>query len=164
MDLFENFKRIRDIKPDEEYSKRSRAMILSSPQKPRLTWKDFITRNFRIGSAVALTGVLVALIWAGFFALNRVAPTGLASLDPAGLQAEAQAVDIQLQLAKLNYQESSTKENSGIASRSAGGAGKSGPQVMSMLSVPSAATEDSSTTSSSTTVIGIDQALDELSN
>ena len=104
-EAFNNFK---EITPEEGYTKRSRSLILASTQ-PRSSVSVFgafkiISRGFQLGSAIALTSLLIAIIAGGFSILTFLTPfSKLPSLDPENLRAEAQAIDIQIKLTGLSY-------------------------------------------------------------
>jgi len=60
---------------------------------------------------MALAGLLLLLLFGGFSALRFLSPLPQ-SLDPTTLKAEAQAIDIQIQLAALSYTQSSSTNES----------------------------------------------------
>jgi hypothetical protein len=107
MNLFETLRQLKKIYPDNEYTRRVRQHILSSAQEtamPRLTLAQFLWQNLQLGSAIALTGLLLLLGFGGFSAWRFLSPYGLNSLDPANLRAEAGAVnDIQVALNSVQY-------------------------------------------------------------
>jgi len=106
MDLFHELKKFKKIDPDPAYVRRSREMILSSiPEDPVLSPWRILVHSVQFGSAVTLAVVLLMLVLGGFSAWRFLSPFKLSSLDPASLKAEAQAIDIQIQLTKINYEE-----------------------------------------------------------
>ena len=62
-----------------------------------------LVHGLEFGSAIALTGVFLILVLGGVSLWKNLSPYKLSSLDPASLQAEAEAVDVHFELAKLNY-------------------------------------------------------------
>lgn len=108
MDLFATLKTLRRIQPDPRYCARSRRAILrAAPPRTRATaiWRWFAT-NVESGASLALAGLCIFIIFAGFSIWKSFSPLGIAKLDLAALRAEAEAIDIQIQLAGLRYQES----------------------------------------------------------
>jgi hypothetical protein len=106
MDLL---KKLNAIKPSHSYTARSRAEILST-QPPAGIWQIFV-RSIHMGSAVALAGILLIVIAGGFSTWKFLSPFQISSLDPAGLKAEAQAVDIQIELTNIAYPQAPDKES-----------------------------------------------------
>lgn len=107
MNIERRLKQLKKILPSREYAARSRAFILGVAQealRPRLTVWQFVMQNLQIGSAIALTGLLLLLGFGGFSAWKFLSPLGVASLDPANLRAEAEAVrDFQVALNSIQY-------------------------------------------------------------
>ncbi|MBI5220810.1 MAG: hypothetical protein HY978_03170 [Candidatus Liptonbacteria bacterium] len=104
---FQDFiQELREVRPDESFSRRSRAQILTTPPREpsfwRRPWQTF-SRSFELVGAVGLAVFLLMLV-AGVGLFARLSPPlRLASLDPVALRAEAQAIDIQVQLTNLAY-------------------------------------------------------------
>jgi hypothetical protein len=106
MELEHILKQLRHIEPDEAYSLRSRSILMAtlpSDERPSFSPWQVITHSLQFGSAVAMAGMLILLVLGGFSTWRFLSPFRLTSLDPAGLRAEAQAVDVQLEMTKLNY-------------------------------------------------------------
>lgn len=105
MDILKHLKNLKTIMPDEGYSKRSRLLIVGDESgRERFTLKQFLIHNFQIGSAIALTSILLFLGFGGFSAWKLLSPFGLASLDPTNLRAEADAIrDMQVALQDVQY-------------------------------------------------------------
>ena len=110
MDPLHLLKQLKNIKADPAYVKHSRARLFNSNRSyyepefvtlPTSPWRMML-RAMESGFAIVLTGALLLLVAGGFSGLRK--PVGLAGLDPAGLKAEAEAVDIQIQLSDLDYQ------------------------------------------------------------
>src|SRR3989344_6771265 len=106
MDFHSIFKQLQKIEPAPGYVRRSRAIILAQGETSLL--RVGLTRIFKevlqSGSVLALASVVLVVVLGGVSAW-RVLKPGLAALDPAGLTAEAQAIDIQLELAGVDYTE-----------------------------------------------------------
>jgi hypothetical protein len=116
MTLKEAFNNFKKITPDEDYTKRSRALVVTAEQKLspfRLPFAlKLLSRGFQYGSAIALTSLLIAIIAGGFSILTFLTPfSKLPSLDPEHLRAEAQAIDIQIKLTGLSYDINETPVN-----------------------------------------------------
>jgi hypothetical protein len=108
MNIFERLKQLKKLLPSEDYTLRSRAFILATEQElaplPKLTVWQFVVQNLQMGSAIALTALLLLFGLGGFSAWKFLSPFGLRSLDPSGLRAEADAIqDIQVALKTVQY-------------------------------------------------------------
>jgi hypothetical protein len=110
MDLLKQLKR---ITPDASFSARSRIELLA--QTPgrivRPSFMQLIGESFASAGALALVGMLLLVAVGGFSAWNVLTPLRIASLDPTGLTAEAEAIDIQIQLADVGYADTLTAES-----------------------------------------------------
>jgi hypothetical protein len=168
MNLLDTLKQFKNITPDparKEISKR--AILATLPRQHWSAWRS-IAAIFETGVAVALAVFFILVITAQLSGNSYVSPVQFSAIDPKTLNAEAQAVDIQIQLANVAYQESTT--TSVVASADA-----STPQAAAavvgavhpaftaaILSATSTAGSSSSSTPTSTT-ISVDQALKALS-
>jgi hypothetical protein len=106
MELEKILKQFKNIEADHDYVHRSRGIVLSSKlgiPKKRSVLFNIIFEGFELGSAIALTGILIVLTVGGFSIWRFISPGEISGLDIAGIRAEAQAVDIQIQLANLSY-------------------------------------------------------------
>ncbi len=106
MNLDKIFKQLKNIEPENDYARGSRARILGSSRwssLPRRRPFQIILQALQSGSAIALAGVALLLVLGGLSLWRVLDLVGLSGLDPAGLKAEAQAVDLQIQLSNLNY-------------------------------------------------------------
>jgi len=155
MDLLGRLKNLKNIEPDEGYAERSRSLILNTERQIKLGVWDIVFRNLELGAALALVGVLMLLTIGGFSFWKGAAPLQISNLDPAGLKAEATAIDIQIQLMNLNYV-------GGASARSAESTVPSGPAVKKTITAVPTAVGTPSDGSASTT-ISIDEALLKLS-
>ena len=104
MDIQKIIKILKSVEADAAYTARSRHTIMGMRRgAPRLTVFSYIGTMLAEGSAIALAGALLLLIMTGFSTWEFLSPFELKSLDPAGLRAEAHAIDIQVQLTLLAY-------------------------------------------------------------
>ncbi len=117
MDHLNLLKKFKKVKPDADFSARSRNMILNTEPLERpagFGWQKYsspwqvIIQGLEFGSTIALAGIVLALILGGVSAWRFLSPLHLEGLDPSALQAEAQAVDMQLELARIHYNEPAT--------------------------------------------------------
>ena len=105
MDLIKLLKQLNTIEPDLEYARRSKLAILGLPENnPKRTAWGLILSGVRFSTGAMVTGLVIVLIFAAFSAIKFSSPTPLAALDPITLRAEAEAIDIQIQLATLGYE------------------------------------------------------------
>ena len=164
MNLFQILKQFKNIEPDPAFKETSRRAILAyEPTVPvahgwsaqRTLWQIIET-----GAAVALTGFFVLLI-TGAFSGSGFVPVQYSAIDPQSLHAEAQAIDIQIQLANVNYADSVVESTVQTA------AGKTDNTKAASSTVPSAAggtaVAPTQATSSASPTMTIDQALQGLS-
>ncbi|OGY99012.1 MAG: hypothetical protein A2945_04180 [Candidatus Liptonbacteria bacterium RIFCSPLOWO2_01_FULL_52_25] len=103
MDLIKILKQFKQIEPSPDFAKRSRGIILNSRHSLRASMWSLFIRNLEFGASMALAGFLIVMMVGGFSAWNTFSPFPISNLDPAGLKAEAEAIDIQIQLTYLNY-------------------------------------------------------------
>lgn len=159
MDLFKALKQLQKIESDEAFKKTSLNLILGARQtsvKPGV-W-GVILKNLELGASLALAGLLIFMIVGGFSAWKIFAPLQVANLDQATLRAEAQAIDIQIKLASLNYETTAAAGASlGAAPLPAASDDASAPEVDA---VNQPAGGDANATSSD---LSIDEALRALS-
>jgi hypothetical protein len=108
MDIIKLLQKLKNIEADPEYTKMSRQRILNlSPERDgtfRTPWQ-FILHSLQFGSAVALATLLVVLTIGGLAAWESVSHIELSSLAPSNLKAEAEAIDVQIQLTDIVYSE-----------------------------------------------------------
>jgi len=163
MDLITIFKQLKRIEPDIDYTGRSRATILGSPRGGVAGAWHIVLHSLQFGSAVALVAVLFLLVIGGFSAWKFFSPLKLSSLDPASLRAEAQAVDIQIQLTDVAYREpfptstTSTVESTVPTARQTKSAPKKAP-----VNDLGGALKNTVTPGTTAPAAGIDEALDRL--
>ena len=167
MDLLNLLKKLKNIEANPQYVRSSRRMILGTlPTARPMSVGAFLLQSFQTGSTIALAGILLLLIVGGFSVGQLLTPFRLSSLNPKSLEAEAHAIDIQIKLTDLNYQESTTAA-----------APKGAKRAQPLLSVSSTSTIDEETeneirkeaqelglrVASSSEDVGIDEALKQLS-
>jgi hypothetical protein len=142
----QKLKELKSISPDAGYTRRSRSLLVEAPitQKPLSPWRVLVT-SFQFGSAIALTAVLLLVIIGGFSAWKMISPFRLGSLDPASLQAEAEAIDIQIELTNLAYPEVNR-----------GASAETTPRTTQAAPAPTTEAASSEAT------VGVDEALDIL--
>ncbi len=108
MDLLTIFKNLKKIEPDQEYSLRSKRLILAIPPPRRLSGWQILLESIQSGATLVLTGILLIFLLGGFSVWKSLRPFQFESLDLKSLRAEAQAIDIQIELTKLTYTESTS--------------------------------------------------------
>lgn len=161
MNLFEQLKQFKAIEPDAAFSASSKRAILAQAElKEALTTKRIIFNIFEAGAAVALTGFFI-LVLTGALSNSRLAPVQFSAIDPQGIRAEAQAIDIQIELANVTYQSGSSAESTVSSIKPTKGdlPVPTAPKTAA-LTTPSATGTDAS---NSTSTVSIDQALQSLS-
>ena len=169
MNLFETLKQFKNISPDPAYAEKSKRAILATNPAERWSLGRWLAHTAETGVAVALV-VFFIMVITGQLSGSPVSPIQFSVIDPQTLHAEAQAVDIQIQLAKIAYQEPATTTSESTAQIAAAGVG-SAPSTAAALSAAIKDSAVSSTpvaggTASSTTTstpVTVDQALKALS-
>jgi hypothetical protein len=94
MNLLENLKQFKNIQPAADFSVSSRARIIGG----RMRLGDILRQN----SPMAFATVALALLFV-FAGTHFLTGSKVTAIDPRGLRAEAQAIDIQIQLTNLDY-------------------------------------------------------------
>jgi hypothetical protein len=150
------------IVPDGEFAQRSRKQILGNvPTAARTPWRLF-QESLRFGSAVALASVLLIVALGGFATWRSLSPFHISSLDPAGLRAEAQAIDIQVEVANIGYVEPSVAQSTAPRSASRTSEPAPAPKQAGVTAEPSSETSTSTPSSTPPAPLTIDQALERL--
>jgi len=104
MDLITLLKKLKEVEPDRAYTERSRQLIFDIQQAPKKSWGSFarfVFESFQYASATALVLLLVVIVLGGITLGNRT--SRLPGLDLTNLRAEANAIDVQIELMSLNY-------------------------------------------------------------
>jgi hypothetical protein len=169
MNLFETLKKFKSIDPDASYAEKSRRMILASPQNEPQRARQIFVRIFETAGSLALAGALIFVIVGGFSSSRYFSPVSFQGIDPAALHAEAQAIDMQINIADLSYEQSSNEGGSTPMIATSSPAGKLVPAIVpSLLGAPLGATSTSSaasraaTSTASSTTFSINEALQQL--
>lgn len=164
MNLPETLKQFKNISPDPAYQEKSKRAILATiPHEPISAWR-IITRIFETGIAVGLAVFFILVITGQFSNTPYVSPVQFSVINPETLRAEAQAVDIQIQLAQVAYEETTTTPTAALPGTSAAALLKALSTIASSSASTTATTGGTSTsTPTSTPAISIDQALKALS-
>jgi hypothetical protein len=158
MNLFEILKQFKNIEPDRAFAETSkRAIFAMTPQEPAASFWTARRTFFRIvetGIAVALAGFFVLLLTGGLGG-TTFAPVQYSAIDPQGLRAEAQAIDMQIELANVNYSSPSAVSTLPLLGKA---------QTTIPLAGTASGTLGVAATSSTTTTLSIDEALKGLAN
>jgi len=100
---------LKNIQPDRTYADRSLNTIVNSPRSSRVSWFSFtFFRVAEYGAAVALVGLLFFVMMGNSSLVELFSPIRSNSLNTGGLRAEAEAIDIQIKLLGIDYEESSS--------------------------------------------------------
>jgi len=156
MDLFKLLKQLKNIEPDRDFKERSRYLILETSGPRQKTVSGWLLHNLGNAAALALGSLLLLLMMGSFSAWTIFSPARLSALDPASLRAEAQAIDIQIQLTNLGY--SLTSSTAGLNETTPATAA---PQKT--ITINNQKLQITISSSSATGTISIDEALDRLS-
>jgi len=106
MDLFKSLKNLKNIEADREFTKKSRSLLLNTKQRSASGFWGVVLNNIEVGASMALAGLLMFAILGGLNAWSFLSPVDITSLDPESLRAEAEAIDIQIELTNLSYEDS----------------------------------------------------------
>ncbi|HVN26381.1 MAG TPA: hypothetical protein VMT99_01880 [Candidatus Paceibacterota bacterium] len=163
MNLFETLRQFKRIRPDASYADHSKRAILATAQNP-VPMSPFrgILQFIETGAAVALAGFFILLITGAFSNSGYITPVQYSVIDAAGIHAEAQAIDMQIELSHLSYPDGIATSPAAFASRSTSTALRSSMAAVSPQAVGPAGTAGASSTAATTTV-SVDQALGALS-
>ena len=158
-ELEKALKELKKIEPSREYSQHSKLLILSTPKLDRhvFEWKKMLWGIIEYSSALALAAILLLIVAGNTPISSLFSPLNKSSLSASGLRAEAEAVDIQIRLFDISYNESSStmKQSSSL-------------QVFSPIIndaakiIQNVTTTDIVTSGSSSVSVSIDEALDIL--
>lgn len=150
MNSLEILKKLKKISADPMYSERAKMRILNTAQPRRISAWKIIFESIEVSSAIVLAGGFLVLVLGGFSGLQMF---NVANLNPTSLKAEAEAIDAQIQLTNLNYQDFARQKESTIAIALP----KAKPSQPSQSSIAS------ETPGATSTPLGIDDALKALS-
>lgn len=171
MNLIEILKQFKNIEPDKERSELSKRAILAMPQNAKRGSAWGFLRVFETGIAFVLVGFFVLLITGGYSAVPSLSPVQYSVIDPASLHAEAQAIDIQIQLASVKYPDAGSTTSALAALKNGSQSTSSARRAaiikpVSTTSSSSAATPEgtsSATSAATSSPLTIDEALQQLS-
>lgn len=105
MDLEKLLKEFNKIEPDPDYTRRSRLAILGFHERdPKRTAWGLIWSSIKFSTGTVITGLVIILIFVAFSVVEFSSPVSLTALDPITLRAEAEAIDIQIKLTALGYE------------------------------------------------------------
>lgn len=152
-------KQLKNIQPDHTYTDRSLNTIVTSPRNSKTSWFSFtFFRVAEYGTAVAMVGLLLFVMMGNSSLIELFSPIRSNSLNSGGLRAEAEAIDIQIKLLGIDYEESSSTASLTTAAT---------PSVARKKTIrPTAVTTETSTpltVSTATPNPDIDDVLDLLS-
>lgn len=106
MELLEILKQFKTIQADKGFTEKSRGLVLRSKNTLGRNVFEIFTRTLEAGASLALAGLLIAIILGGVSRIKVLEPLEIAAIDPTSIRAEAEAIDIQIQLTSLGYEES----------------------------------------------------------
>ncbi|MFH0890815.1 MAG: hypothetical protein V1856_02170 [Candidatus Liptonbacteria bacterium] len=165
MEIQDILKKFRQINPDADYTRRSRSLIVETPfvVSPPLTspWRAFV-QSLQFGSAMVLVGATLILIVGGFSSWKFLSPFRTASLDIGALRAEAEAVNMQVELTDINYRENNPSSAPGSISTPVAVSAPAEKKTISPR-VIDAAEQMGLTPATSSDVLGIEESLQILS-
>lgn len=167
MNLLDTLKQFKNIESDPAYAEKSKRMILATDPREPWSFGRGLAHIFETGIALTLAAFLIMVIAGQFSNVPYVSPAPFSVINPATLHAEAQAVDIQIQLANVAYR-ATAKTAIAMNETTAQSAAASGTVLAPSAGFAAAALEASGTASSSAPVatssaVSVDQALQELS-
>jgi hypothetical protein len=168
MKISDILKQFKNIQPDTEYAEKSKRALLAAPQTMAVRERGIMLflHSLETSAALVLAGFFILLATGSFSGNKYLTPVQYSVIDPNGLHAEAQAIDIQIQLANLDYSvvastsESTTATTAGTARAMARALTIKGTGTASSPSSTIAA-GDASTTAPMP--LSVDQALQALS-
>lgn len=168
MNLFDILKQFKTIEPDAQFTAHSKAEILISPRPTRRAVRGVYAflHIIETSAAVVLAGLFILVLTGSFSGTHSIAPIQYSVIDPEGLHAEAQAIDMQIQLANVDYPQVATAAGSTV---STGTPVMPRPITAALIKKPttqtgsSTAVQAADTTSTSSSSVSVDQALQELS-
>jgi len=124
-DIIQSIQTLRAITPRDEFTQRSRAIVLSSPRMqtsdadPSILTQPALTlaRTFTIGLRIAsftFTGII--LVVGSLYAARELSPLFLPGLNTTRITAEAEMVQsrIDIQLSNINYLKETSQESSRV--------------------------------------------------
>lgn len=98
--------KLKEIGPDNDFSKRSLPLILSAAQNRSDPLKNFF-RVFQFSGALVLASILIFIVFGGL-----TPPDQLTSLDVENIRQELNDLDLKIKLAEIKYAESPLDQTS----------------------------------------------------
>lgn len=170
MNLFETLKQFKNITPDPQFTEKSKRMILAAPQnaQPAVAVRGVFVflRALETAAALTLAGLFILFV-TGFPGTGTLNSGHYSVIAPGSLRAEAQTIDMQIQLAEVNYAavSSTAAESTAALAGNAGGtlALKSAPANSAAGADTSDAAASGTASSTGSSTLSVDQALEQLS-
>ena len=162
MNLFETLKQFKNIEADPGFVERSRRTVSAFPQNEERGTRHVFGRVFEGAGSLILAGILVFAVIGGFSGSKYLTPVSFSSIDPVGLRAEADAIDMQINLTNLNYvQSAGNPESTALA------AVQGSPSILHSLAIPlvgapGTTASTSATSTATSTSMSINEALQKL--
>ncbi len=107
------FTKLKAVEPSREFRTRSKTLILSEAQQPRrFVMPQFFGGMVRSGVTFALSAAMLFLLVSGLSLLNKqvISPAVASALDAQSLQQEMSSFNIQVQIAKVKYYDTSAQQ------------------------------------------------------
>lgn len=106
--IIEQLKKLKEIRPEKNFSEKSRFLVISSKRKAVYWMPNQISEIFRYLGAVSITASLIILFIGSFNYFEKSnLPMIIAGLDMKTLSAEAESLGIDVNISKLDYYNSS---------------------------------------------------------
>ncbi|AKM78709.1 MAG: hypothetical protein UY31_C0038G0009 [Candidatus Wolfebacteria bacterium GW2011_GWE1_48_7] len=109
-DIFETLQELKRIKPNSEYAKHSRMLILASPQ--HMIDSPHVSTFFRVSAMISAGVIALVMILGGTTYINETySPLALEGLNQKSLTAEANEINdsIEITLETIDYLETSNQ-------------------------------------------------------
>jgi len=102
--IVENLKKLRSIKPEPEFSRRSRLLLLQETPRPAFGVLNNLREVLKFSIALSLTAALLVIsIGSLTYVKKSPLPLVIAGLDVSALKAEAESLNIDISLSELEY-------------------------------------------------------------
>ncbi|MEK7546621.1 MAG: hypothetical protein AAB536_00325 [Patescibacteria group bacterium] len=115
MEPIELLKKFKHLGADSDYTRKSKIVILSQGNDKlagfSLASREIAAGVFRSGWSIAMTAVMLLLAIGSFSILKILSPAKTSVVDIGGLRAEAQAIDAQIELTNVFYNDILGLEN-----------------------------------------------------
>jgi hypothetical protein len=140
-DIEKEILKIRQVKPNHVFVKNTRRITTNAHAH---LYGEVVERRFPIFRLASISFAALA-IFGGIFAFNQVQHSRLSPLDPKALRAEAEAIESQLKLAEVRYQEvaiikkpANTVQMTAVAPKETGTIEKAQPEATAQMSIDEA--------------------------